>query len=40
MDETVELLANVNPLSFLDIADENPGDNTGNDLDGSSISSP
>ena len=39
MDATVELLIDVNPLSFLDIVVINPGDNVGNDLEGASISS-
>ena len=39
VEATVELLIDVNPLSFLDIVVINPGDNDGNDLEGASISS-
>jgi hypothetical protein len=38
MDETVELLTDVKPLSFRDIVVLNPEDNVDNDLEGSSIS--
>ncbi len=39
VDATVELLIDVNPLSFLEIVVINPGDNVGKDLEGASISS-